>query len=176
VPWFIHPSHAPIAAGAPKYYLTNFIGNPLETTIAVASLIFGGMMERYPRLRCWTAHAGGFVPYQFGRFDHGYQWRDEAKVVVDKPPSAYLGAFLFDTIAHSKPALDYLVQTFGPEQVYLGTDYLGTDYLGTDYLGTDYPFDMGLADAVGVVDAIQTTDAAGKQLIKDGNARAALRL
>jgi aminocarboxymuconate-semialdehyde decarboxylase len=161
VPWFIHPSHAIIARRAPKYYLTNFIGNPLETTIAVASLIFGGVMERYPNIRCWIPHAGGFVPYQFGRFDHGYQWRDEPKGAITKPPSDYLDAFLFDIIAHSRPALDYLVQTFGPDQV---------------YLGTDYPFDMGVADPVGAVQAIETTDDAGKALIGEGNARAALRL
>jgi aminocarboxymuconate-semialdehyde decarboxylase len=161
VPWFIHPSFALIAARAPKYYLTNFIGNPLETTIAVAALIFGGVMERYPNIRCWTSHAGGFVPYQIGRFDHGYQWRPEPKVVIKKPPSEYLNAFKFDIIAHSKPALDYLVQTFGADRV---------------YLGTDYPFDMGVPDPLGVIDAIGTTDGSGKQLIREGNAQAALRL
>ena len=82
-------------------------------------------------------------------------------MVVDKPPSAYLPASLFDVIAHSAPALDYLVRTFGPERV---------------YLGSDYPFDMGLPDPVGTIDAIGTTDAAGKERIKEGNARAALRL
>jgi len=161
VPWFIHPSGAPLADRAPRYYLTNFVGNPLDTTIAVCSLIFGGVMERYPNIRCWTPHAGGYVPYQFGRYEHGYQWRDEPKVVVDKPPSHYLPAFLFDVIAHSAPALNYLVQTFGPERV---------------YLGSDYPFDMGLPDPVGTIDAIETTDAAGKERIKEGNARAALHL
>jgi aminocarboxymuconate-semialdehyde decarboxylase len=161
VPWFIHPSFTPVAQRAPKYYLTNFIGNPLETTIAVATLIFGGVMERYPNIRCWTPHAGGFVPYQFGRFDHGYEWRPEPKGQITKPPSEYLDAFLFDIIAHSAPALDYLVQTFGAGQV---------------YLGTDYPFDMGLPDPVGTVQAISTIDDAGKSLISTENARAALRI
>jgi aminocarboxymuconate-semialdehyde decarboxylase len=161
VPWFIHPSFTPIAQRAPKYYLTNFIGNPLETTIAVATLIFGGVMERHPNIRCWTPHAGGFVPYQYGRLDHGYEWRPEPKGQITKPPSEYLDAFLFDIIAHSAPALDYLVQTFGAEQV---------------YLGTDYPFDMGLPDPVGTVQNISTIDDAGKSLISTGNARAALRL
>jgi aminocarboxymuconate-semialdehyde decarboxylase len=161
VPWFIHPSFGPLGTRAPKYYLTNFIGNPLETTIAVAALIFSGLMERYPNIRCWTPHAGGFVPYQFGRLDHGYQWRDEPKGAITRPPSEYLGAFLFDIIAHSRPALDYLVKTFGADQV---------------YLGTDYPFDMGLPDPLGTVQAIETTDEAGKALISEGNARAALRL
>jgi aminocarboxymuconate-semialdehyde decarboxylase len=161
VPWFIHSYGAVRTPEFGKYYLNNFIGNPLETTIAVSSLIFGGVMERYPNIRCWTAHAGGYVPYQFGRADHGYEWRPEPKVIIDKKPSTYLPSFKFDIIAHSKPALNYLVQTFGPDRV---------------YLGTDYPFDMGPPDPVGTIEAIETTDADGKSLIKEGNAKAALRL
>jgi aminocarboxymuconate-semialdehyde decarboxylase len=161
VPWFIHPYESPLATRAPRYYLTNLVGNPLETTIAVCSLIFGGVIERYPNLRCWTPHAGGYVPYQFGRYDHGHAWRDEPKVVIKKKPSEYLYAFTFDILAHSEPALNYLVQTFGPERV---------------YLGTDYPFDMGTPDPLGVIDAIATTDEGGKALIRGDNARAALRL
>ncbi len=161
VPWFIHSSRTPLGARTAKYYLGNFIGNLLETTIAVCSLTFGGVMERYPNIRCWTPHGGGYVPYQFGRYDHGYQWRPEPKVVIDKLPSAYLPSFKFDIITHSKPALDYLVQTFGPERV---------------YLGTDYPFDMGEADPLGRINAIDTTDEAGKELIRSGNAQAALGL
>ena len=101
------------------------------------------------------------MPYQFGRLDHGYEWRPEPKIVIKQPPSTYLNAFLFDIIAHSRPALDYLVKTFGADQV---------------YLGTDYPFDMGLPDPLGAVAAIETTDEAGKALISEGNAKAALGL
>jgi len=161
VPWFIHPAGSPSASRLPRYYLENFVGNPLETTIAVCSLIFGGVIERYPNIRVWTPHAGGYVPYQFGRYDHGYEWRQEPKAAIRKKPGEYLPAFKFDIIAHSVPTLNYLVQTFGPERV---------------YLGTDYPFDMGLADPLAVVDGIETTDEAGKALIRGGNAQAALRL
>ena len=161
VPWFIHSSRTGMSDRLAKYYLGNFVGNLLETTIAVTSLIFGGVMERYPNIRCWTPHGGGYVPYQFGRYDHGYQWRPEPKVVIKKPPSEYLPSFKFDIITHSRPALDYLVQTFGPERV---------------YLGTDYPFDMGEPDPLGRIDAIATTDAAGKDLIRSGNAASALGL
>jgi aminocarboxymuconate-semialdehyde decarboxylase len=161
VPWLIHPSFAPVGERVSKYYLTNLIGNPLETTIAVASLIFGGVFERYPNIRVWTVHAGGFVPYQFGRFDHGHRWRPEPKAVIREAPSSYLRSVMFDIIAHSRPSLEHLVRTFGPEHV---------------YLATDYPFDMGEPDPVGVVEAIEATDAAGRHLIAEGNARAALRL
>lgn len=161
VPWFIHSYGAVSTPEFQKYYLNNFIGNPLETTIAVCSLIFGGVIERYPKIRCWTPHAGGYVPFQFGRYDHGYEWRPEPKAIIKKKPSEYLYAFKFDIIAHSKPALNYLVQAFGPERV---------------YLGTDYPFDMGVADPIEAIEAIETTDEAGKALIRGGNAEAALRL
>jgi aminocarboxymuconate-semialdehyde decarboxylase len=161
VPWFIHPDRPPAAQETKKYYLGNFIGNPLGTTIAVCSLIFGGVLERYPNIRVWTPHAGGYVPYQFGRYDHGFQWREEPKAVIKTKPSTYLPQVMFDIIAHSKPALNYLVQTFGPEQV---------------FLGTDYPYDMGIGDPVGLIDSIETTDEAGKALIKGGNAQKALGL
>ena len=161
VPWFIHPSFAPIAPRAPKYYLTNFIGNPLETTIAVASLIFGGVMERYPNIRCWTCHAGGYVPFQFGRLDHGYEWRPEPKVTIQKPPSEYLDAFMFDIIAHSQPALDYLVQTFGA---------------GASLPGHGLPVRHGPARSAGY-HRRHRHDRRGRQaLIREGNARSALRL
>src|SRR6266516_4469915 len=84
VPWFIHSYGAVSTPEFKKYYLNNFVGNPLETTLAVCSLIFGGVIERYPNIRCWTPHAGGYVPFQFGRYDHGFTWRPESKAVIDK--------------------------------------------------------------------------------------------
>lgn len=159
--WLIHPDSVAAMDRLGKYYLNNFIGNPLDTTIAVASLIFGGVFERYPNLTLCTCHAGGFVPYQYGRFDHGYGERDEAKVVIKKRPSEYLKHVNFDIITHSKPALEYLVQTFGPDHV---------------MLGTDYPFDMGVVDPVGLIESIESTDAAGKAKIAGGNAAKLLKL
>jgi aminocarboxymuconate-semialdehyde decarboxylase len=159
--WLIHPDSVAAMDRLGKYYLNNFIGNPLDTTIAVASLIFGGVFERYPKLVVCTCHGGGFVPYQYGRFDHGYGERDEPKEVIKKPPSEYLSHVRFDTITHSKPALEYLVYTFGPERV---------------MLGTDYPFDMGLTDPVSLIEGLRATDAAGKVKIMGGNAAALLGL
>ncbi|MCC7106111.1 MAG: amidohydrolase, partial [Chloroflexi bacterium] len=161
VPWFIHCSGSAVGKRVPNYYLENFVGNPLETTVAVTSLIFGGVIERYPNIRVWTPHAGGYVPFQFGRYDHGWEWRDEPKAVIKQKPSTYLHAFKFDIISHSMPALNYMVQSFGPERV---------------YLGTDYPFDMGTGDPVGIVNAIETTEEAGKALIRGGNAGKALKI
>jgi aminocarboxymuconate-semialdehyde decarboxylase len=131
VPIMFHPSQRLSLPELGAYYLTNFIGNPLDTTIMVARLVFGGVLQRHPRLKLVLVHAGGFVPYQFGRFDHGWRVRQEPKThLADEPPSRFIQrAFYFDTIAHSQPALRYLVQTFGADHV---------------VLGTDYPYDMGL--------------------------------
>ena len=62
-----------------SYYMKNIVGLPFDTTIAAASLVFGGVLERYPRLKICLAHGGGFVPYQAGRFQHGYEVRAEAE-------------------------------------------------------------------------------------------------
>jgi aminocarboxymuconate-semialdehyde decarboxylase len=137
VPIMFHPSQRLSMPELGEYYLTNFIGNPLDTTIMVARLVFGGVLARHPGLKLVLVHAGGFVPYQFGRFDHGWQVRQEPRrFLTDVPPSTFVRKFFFDTIAHSQPALDYLIQTFGPEHV---------------VLGTDYPYDMGLPDPQGTL-------------------------
>lgn len=159
--WLIHPERPAAHDRLRQYYLSNFIGNPLDTTIAVASLIFGGVFERYPNITLCTCHGGGFVPYQYGRFDHGYAERDEPKAVIQRPPGEYLSRLRFDIITHSKPALEYLVSTFGPERV---------------LLGTDYPFDMGLLDPVGLIESLESTDAVGKAQIAGGNAARLLGL
>jgi aminocarboxymuconate-semialdehyde decarboxylase len=130
---FIHP-HA-VAGGERlgSYYLRNFVGLPFETTIAAASLVFGGVFERHPGLKVCLSHGGGFVPYQLGRFQHGFEVRSEARVKLSRPLSESLGRLYYDTIVHSAPTLDHLIDTVGPERV---------------LLGSDYPFDMANFDCV----------------------------
>jgi aminocarboxymuconate-semialdehyde decarboxylase len=129
----VHPVAVAGADRLSSYYLTNLIGNPLDTTIAAASLVFGGVLERYPSLKFCLAHGGGFVPYQAGRFVHGWQVRPEPRTRLKKPPAESLKRFYYDTIVHSKDALEFLVDTAGPDRV---------------LLGSDYPFDMGMLDGV----------------------------
>jgi aminocarboxymuconate-semialdehyde decarboxylase len=132
VPVMCHPTQRLSLPDLADYYLVNFIGNPLDTTIMVARLVFGGVLARHPRLKLVLVHAGGFVPYQFGRFDHGWRVRQEPRLhLPDQPPSTFIRRLFFDTIAHSRPALDYLIGTLGADHV---------------VLGTDYPYDMGLDD------------------------------
>lgn len=117
-----HPSDAPGAERMPKYHLVNLVGFPSATTLAIASIIFGGVLEDFPRLKFCFGHAGGFAPYQRGRLDHGYQVRTECKEFIRKKPSEYFKLLTFDTITHYPPALEYLIKTVGCDNVLLGSD------------------------------------------------------
>ncbi len=154
----LHPINVAGADRLSSYYLANLIGNPLDTTIAAACLVFSGVLERYPSLKFCLSHGGGFVPYQAGRFLHGWQVRTEPKSKLQKPPTESLQRFYFDTIVHSKDALDFLVGTAGVDRV---------------LLGSDYPFDMGMPDGVLQVRGL-TIAADDKMAILGGRAQALL--
>lgn len=124
----VHPYYVGSKNALEKYYLTNLIGNPLDTTLAIAHLIFGGVLDRFPKLKFCFVHGGGFLPYQIGRLEHGYKVRMEPRIHGAKPPSNYFKQLYFDTILFDKNALRYLVEYVGCGQV---------------MMGTDYPFDMG---------------------------------
>jgi aminocarboxymuconate-semialdehyde decarboxylase len=140
----VHPTQVAGADRLNSYYLGNLIGNPLDTTIAAAALVFGGVIERYPRIRFLMVHGGGFTPYQAGRFAHGWRVRPEPRARLQTPPEASLARLCFDTILHGGPALEFLVATAGPARV---------------LLGSDYPFDMGTLDCVRQVRALSVSDA-----------------
>jgi aminocarboxymuconate-semialdehyde decarboxylase len=106
-----------------KYYLTNFYGNPLYTAMTIASLIFGGVLDKCPKLRVAFTHGGGFFPYQLGRLMHGYQVRSEPKINGAKSPEQYLHQLYFDTILFMDKQLRFLVDLVGADHVMMGTDY-----------------------------------------------------
>ncbi|NWF92414.1 MAG: amidohydrolase [Syntrophaceae bacterium] len=135
-PIFIHPHHVAGLDRLIDFYLSNLIGNPLDTTIAAANLIFSGVFEKFPRLKFILAHAGGQVPYIIGRWEHGYQVRPECKDKVHRSPMAFFKNFYFDTITHNPDALRYLIS------------FAGSDHV---LLGSDYPYDMGDQDPVRTV-------------------------
>ena len=129
VPVFIHPY---IPAGEERmqdYYLHNLLGMVAETGLAIASVIYGGILERWPDLKIIFAHAGGVFPYVVGRMDHGYKVRSqECAAAIPHPPSHYLKQVYFDCMSFHPLALRYLV------------DMVGADHV---LIGSDYPFDMG---------------------------------
>ena len=120
--------------------------------------MFSGVLERYPTLKICLAHGGGFVPYQAGRFVHGWHVREEPKRKLAKPPTESLKRFYFDTIVHSKQVLEFLVANAGAERV---------------LHGSDYPFDMGMPEGVAQVRSLSVS-AADQSAILGGRARALL--
>lgn len=156
VPIFIHPAGVPgLQERLGKYYLTNLIGNPMDTTIAAASLIFGGVLREFPRIKFYLAHGGGACPYIRYRWDHGWKARSEGKAIIDRPPSEYFSQLYFDSLTHGGPALSFLASTVGPQRI---------------MLGTDYPFDMGNYNSVAAIqNAIGITDAE-RDMMLGGNA------
>jgi aminocarboxymuconate-semialdehyde decarboxylase len=119
---FTHPYQCVAHGGMDDYYLRNFIGYPLDTTIMVAHLIFSGALDDCPGLRIVLPHAGGFVPYQIGRFDHGFEVRPEAKQHISKHPTEYRRRFWYDSLAHLPQSVRHLVDTMGADRVVIGTD------------------------------------------------------
>lgn len=125
MPLLLHPYTNMIAAPGPAlqgFHLSNVIGNPLETFVAAARLIVGGVFDRHPGLRVQLVHAGGAFPYQLARLDHAYDVRSETKSKARRRPSEYLEHYLFDTVAFEPRALDFLIELAGPERVLFGTD------------------------------------------------------
>lgn len=137
LPVLIHPGDVAGKERMRAHFLPNLVGNPLETSLAAAHLILGGVLDRHPALRFCLVHGGGFVPYQVGRWDHGWSARAEVAPDLPQAPSSYLDRFVFDTIVHNGPALRFLGEQVGWDRV---------------VLGSDYPFEMGVADPVAAVD------------------------
>jgi aminocarboxymuconate-semialdehyde decarboxylase len=130
---FIHPQ----AAGAPSDlrdrlkgngYLTNVIGNPLETTIALSHLIFEGTLDKFPGLKICAAHAGGFLPSYSGRFDTGCLTRPDlcpggTHGPIKKKPSEYLRQMYYDTMVFTPEGVRHLAAEVGARQLLIGTDF-----------------------------------------------------
>src|SRR5262245_1685149 len=123
---FMHPAGVPElrARLQGNGMLTNVIGNPLETTIALSHLIFEGTLDRFPRLRLCGAHAGGFLPSYIGRFDHGcVTFPANCNNTNRKKPSEYLKQLYFDSMVFTGEGLRHLVADCGASQIFMGTDY-----------------------------------------------------
>jgi aminocarboxymuconate-semialdehyde decarboxylase len=156
---FLHPCSPVGAERMRKYHLGNFLGNPYETGIAAASLVFGGVMDEYPKLDVMLPHAGGTFPALIGRMDHGTTVRAECKH-MKQPPSSYLRRFHYDTIAHSDEILMNLVRQVGVDRV---------------VMGSDCPADMGYTQPVSVVERLKQLSRAEQDQITGGNAARLLR-
>ncbi|WP_338813761.1 amidohydrolase family protein [Bernardetia sp. Wsw4-3y2] len=121
---FVHPWDMMGTSKMPKYWLPWLVGMPAETSLAICSMIFGGIFEKLPNLKVAFAHGGGSFPATIGRIQHGFDVRPDL-CAVDNPiaPKDYLGKFYLDSLVHSPEMLDYIVKLIGADKVCLGTDY-----------------------------------------------------
>jgi len=154
MPIFLHPVSPVGTERMRKYHLGNFLGNPYETGIAAASLMFGGVMDKYPKLDVMLPHAGGTFPHLIGRMDHGTTVRAECKHMT-KPPSSYLRRFHYDTITHSDSILLNLIRQVGADRV---------------VMGSDCPADMSYTQPVQVIERMTDLTANEREAIVSGNA------
>ena len=156
----IHPLGSTLGDRIVPYYLSNIIGQPLDTTIALSHLVFSGVFDRYPKLKVCAVHGGGYLPAYIGRFDHAYCVRPESRTMRCLP-SEYLRQIYFDTVVFHPAILANLIARAGIGQV---------------VIGTDYPFDMGDYHIQTLLEHIPGIDDAGRNAIRGGNAMALLGL
>ncbi|MBO9726393.1 MAG: amidohydrolase [Novosphingobium sp.] len=142
---FLHPLGFTHAQRMSEYYFNNLIGNPLESTLAIGHLIFGGVLDRHPGVKICVAHGGGYLPGYWGRMDHGWRARSDCSEHCRHEPSSYLRKLWLDTLVFDRDQLEQLVRSHGADRL---------------CLGTDYPFDMAEPDPVGFHSRLSDEDQA----------------
>jgi aminocarboxymuconate-semialdehyde decarboxylase len=122
LPLFLHANTTIGSDRLEKFYLTNLLGNPFDSAVAGAHLIFGGVLDKFPTLQVSLPYAGGALPVLIGRLDQGYAVRRDVPD-LPQPPSAYLRRFTYDTVGHSAEVMKFLIHMVGPDRLMLGSDY-----------------------------------------------------
>ena len=147
---FTHPYQCLAQGGMDEYYLRNFIGFPLDTTMMVAHFMYSGALDELKTLKILLPHGGGYVPYQIGRFIHGFNVRPEPKAKTKTSPAQLLRRFYFDALTHDAQAARHLINRVGADRV---------------VIGSDHPFDMGPPDLMGGIDAIPDLSASEREYV-----------
>jgi aminocarboxymuconate-semialdehyde decarboxylase len=156
----LHPNGFTEGQRLSRFYFSNVIGNPFDTTLALHYLIFDGVLERHPNLKIIAVHGGGYLAAYSGRIDHAWGARSDAHADLPNPPTSYLKKIYFDSVVFTPHQLKALVETFGADKI---------------VMGTDYPYDMAEFDPIGHV-ASCGFDAATVAKIAGGNAKKLLGL
>jgi aminocarboxymuconate-semialdehyde decarboxylase len=153
---FVHPWDMMGKERMPKYWLPWLVGMPAEVSLAICSLIFGGVFERLPRLRIAFAHGGGSFPGTFGRIEHGFNVRPDL-CATENPhhPRTYLGRFYLDSLVHDPVMLRYLIDLVGDQRI---------------ALGSDYPFPLGEPEPGSLIAAMTGLSQATKERLLSGTA------
>ncbi|PZR74803.1 MAG: 2-amino-3-carboxymuconate-6-semialdehyde decarboxylase [Chthoniobacterales bacterium] len=165
---FIHPWDMVGKERMPKYWLPWLVGMPAETSLAICSMIFGGVFERFPKLRVAFAHGGGAFPFTAGRIEHAFHVRPDLCATDSKRnPRSYLAHddapahFYVDSLVHDSGALSLLVKLFGAQRV---------------ALGSDYPFPLGEARPGKLIESMTDLSAKEKAQLLAGTAQEFLGL
>src|SRR5947207_9630209 len=121
---FVHQG-APtsVAYRTQKYFLLNSVGNLVDRTLTFGCLVYGGVIDKYPRLTVCLGHAGGYVPYAVDRMDKGWQAFPALRGASRDRPSTYLRRFFYDTVTYTDRNLRFLLDMVGPDRVLFGTDW-----------------------------------------------------
>ncbi len=153
---FVHPWDMLGKERMPRYWLPWLVGMPAETSLAICSVIFSGVLEKLPRLRIAFAHGGGSFPITVGRIEHGFHCRPDL-CAVDNPvnPRSYLGRFYLDSLTHDADALRYIIKLVGVDRV---------------ALGSDYPFPLGEAEPGRLIESMSELGASAKERLLCGSA------
>jgi aminocarboxymuconate-semialdehyde decarboxylase len=156
----LHPTDPLPGIDLGDHFLHNLVGRPAETTIAIARLIMSGVLDRYPRLRICVVHGGGFLPYQVGRMQRGWEAKPGlAATDLTTPPQEVVAQLYYDTIVHDPRALRFLIDRVGADRI---------------MIGTDYPFEAGDLDPLATVDAVPGLTEDERRLILSDTARSLL--
>ena len=157
---FVHPWEMMGEQQMQKYWLPWLVGMPAETSRAICSMIFGGVFEKFPKLRVAFAHGGGSFPITIGRIEHGFNVRPDL-VAVDNTidPRDYIGKFWIDSLVHDEKAMNYIIDVMGENNICLGSDYpfpLGEHHPGK--LIEEMNFDAGLKEKLLFMNAVNWLD------------------
>jgi aminocarboxymuconate-semialdehyde decarboxylase len=165
---FVHPWDMLGKERMPKYWLPWLVGMPAETSLAICSMIFGGVFERFPKLRVAFAHGGGAFPFTIGRIEHAFHVRPDLCATDNKAnPRKYLAdgdtpaRFYVDSLVHDPDALKLLMKLFGAQRV---------------ALGSDYPFPLGEARSGELIEGMNELSPQVKTQLLSGTAREFLGL
>ena len=158
---FVHPWDMLAKERMQKYWTPWLVAMPAETSLAICSMIFGGVFERLPKLRVCFAHGGGAFPATVGRIEHGFRVRPDLCAVDNKKnPMSYLGRFYVDSLVHHAGMLRYMLELMGVHSI---------------ALGSDYPFPLGETHPGALIDSMHL-DAATRARLLHGTALEWLKL
>ncbi len=140
---FVHPWNMMGTKNMSKYWLPWLVGMPAETNRAICSLLFGGVFEKFPKVRFAFAHGGGSFPANIGRIEQGFRVRPDLTAIDNEVnPRDYLGHFYVDSLIHDPKFLQYVIDLVGEDKVCVGSDYpfpLGEEYPGKEVEELDLP-------------------------------------